>query len=150
MPRVVTMLLAVNCLVAQISLQEQQPSEKPSPVVTLCDMVPNAGIYNGKTVQVSATLLAGIEDASVFIDQSCQPALDKTTQVLAEFSQKEYPFKSRLAKKLAKILKRSRQAKVTVVGVFTESTQTTPRCGYATCKLEIQRILSAEEVPRKR
>ena len=107
-------------------------------------MVANPEIYNGKRVKVSATLLAGIEDAAVFVDDYCRPALEKSTQIIADFKQKEYPSKSPVAKKLTQILRKSLQAEVTVVGVFTAPSRDTSHCPYGKCKLEVQRLLSAQ------
>src|SRR5206468_3137866 len=103
----------------QTTIHKALSSEDAQRNVTLCEMVASPEIYNGKRVKVSATLLAGIEDAAVFVDDYCRPALEKSTQIIADFKQREYPSKSPVAKKLTQILRRSQQAEVTVIGVFT-------------------------------
>jgi hypothetical protein len=143
----ITIFVLVGCMVAQqTTTQQARSSEDSQPQVTLCDMVANPDIYDGKTVKVTATLLAGIEDAAVFIDDSCRPALEKSTQIVADFKQGEYSYRSSIAKRLTKLLKKKQQAAVTVLAVFAAQGH---YIGHQNCcryRLEVQRLLAVKEL----
>ena len=84
---------------------------------------------------------------SIFKDDSCQPAPDKTKLILAKLSNSQ--FESPLGKKLSKLLKQKQQAEVTVVGVFADPGRFIGHQACCRYKLEVQQLLSVEELKAK-
>lgn len=126
--------------------QEQQPT-----TVTLCSLAAQPDQYAGNTVMLTA-ILASSTDFSIFKDDSCPPKVNPTSGksdlVSASFDQSGYDFKSAVNKKLTKILRRKQQAKVTVIGLFTDPGHYFGGQGCCRYKLDIQRLVSVEEISK--
>ena len=148
-----TMNLLVKAFLALLSVatpttdsHKMRQASYANPKVTLCDLMAHPAEYAGKSVTINATVLNGME-FSLFVDDSCHPTFDKTEQVLAKFSSSQ--FKTKLGKKLSKLLKKRQQARVTIVGTFVDPGMLVGHqlcCRYI---LEVERVVSVEETKER-
>jgi hypothetical protein len=118
-------------------------------MATLCALVDHPSEYSGKTVQLQAKVVGGLE-FSILRDDSCpateNAASGKHDLVLATFGQDHYDFKSRLNQKLSRLLKKNQQAEVVVVGTFTDPGK---YMGHQLCcryEFAMQRLISVKDV----
>lgn len=139
------MLLAImSSAVAQTATHEAgNATSAKEAKVSLCDLMAHPSDYAGKPVTVRATLASGME-FSIFKDDLCQPAPDKTKLVLAKFASNQ--FQSPIGKKLTKLLKKEQQAEVTVVGVFTDPGRFVGHQNCCRYELRVQQLLAIEAV----
>jgi hypothetical protein len=120
--------------------------------VTLCDLVARPNEYAGRVVRLKATLASDMEELEIFRDDSCRPApaeMEGTHPIVqATFNESQYQFKSSIDKKLTKLLKKKKQARVIVVGVFTDPGH---YFGHQLCcryRLDVLELLSVEEMTK--
>jgi hypothetical protein len=144
----VAVLALLSSAVAQMatSHEARHAAGFQEPQVTLCDLVAHPKDYAGKPVTVKAALASGME-FSIFTDDSCQPAPDKTKLILAKLSSSQ--FESPLGKKLSKLLKQKQRAEVTVVGVFSDPGRFIGHQACCRYKFEVQQLLGVEELRAK-
>jgi hypothetical protein len=133
----------LSSAVAQTAMHEaQHAAGSQEATVSLCELIAHPSAYAGKPVTVKATLASGME-FSIFTDDSCQPAPDKTKLILAKFSSNQ--FESPMGKKLSKLLKEKQRAEVTMVGVFTDPGRFVGHQACCRYKLEVRQLLAVEE-----
>jgi hypothetical protein len=139
----IVILVLINSAVAQTATHEAGlATSSQEAKVTLCDLMAHPSDYAGKPVTVRATIASGME-FSIFTDNSCPPPPDKTKLVLAKFSSNQ--FQSPIGKKLTKLLKKEKQAEVTVVGVFNDPGHFIGHQNCCRYKLEVQQLLAVGE-----
>ena len=139
----ITILALLSSAVAQTAMHEaQHAAGSQEATVSLCELIAHPSAYAGKPVTVKATLASGME-FSIFTDDSCQPAPDKTKLILAKFSSNQ--FESPMGKKLSKLLKEKQRAEVTMVGVFTDPGRFVGHQACCRYKLEVRQLLAVEE-----
>lgn len=111
-------------------------SELAPKTLSLCDLTRDPSSYDGKLVNVKAILASGPEGGIAF-DDHC------SVYALPAFSKTQYRFGSPLDKRLVSILRKHREAEVSVIAVFIDGKARI--FGNQNCcryKLEIQRLLT--------
>ena len=128
---------------------DMQASVAQKTDVSVCNLVSQPAEYAGKAVKLYATLASGPE-FQIIKDDFCHSAenQNKSDLLEASFDRDQYDFTSAVHKRLTKLLKKRRQAQVTVIGIFTDPGK---YGGHQLCcryQLKIQKLISVAEAPK--
>lgn len=97
--------------------QPQSDQKLPLHSLTLCRLIEGAADYDGKTVVVSARLLANIEEQLLF-DDECGPQPPTGDGLVAVNFAQRYNVHSRLNRRLERLLSQTNKVHVVMRGKF--------------------------------
>ena len=112
----IILLLAQPSLVLTCSLQS---TSSVSAELTLCELMRHSDQYDGKVVTVGTTLGSSME-GSIFFNDTCKSSISEPDVISNVTFNEEFNFETPLYKKLRKLLKKSGETQVTVVGLFVD------------------------------